>query len=112
LMWLGQTANLELHPWYSRTDPRPDATALPQTFSGSIEELEASVLNYPDFVVFDLDPYLYSGREPRGGEPLLHEAGFQSVRQAARWLREILDDLQLTSFIKTSGKSGVHIFVP
>ena len=35
-------------------------------FTGSEAALEQSVLNYPDFVVFDLDPYDYSGREARG----------------------------------------------
>jgi len=105
-------SNIELHCWYSRTDPRPDALGRPTVFSGSLEALEASVLHYPDFMVFDLDPYLYSGRESPRGEPLLHEAGFDAVRRATRWLKEVLDDLKLTSFLKTSGKSGVHILVP
>jgi bifunctional non-homologous end joining protein LigD len=112
LVWLGQISNIELHCWNSRTDPLPDAAERPKSFSDSVEALESSVLNYPDFMVFDLDPYLYSGRERSGGEPLLHEPGFDAVRHSARWLKEVLDDLRLTSFIKTSGKSGVHVFVP
>jgi bifunctional non-homologous end joining protein LigD len=70
------------------------------------------VLNYPDFMVFDLDPYLYSGEESPGGEPLLHTAGFERAREAAIWVREVLDSLGLQSFVKTSGKSGLHIVVP
>jgi bifunctional non-homologous end joining protein LigD len=112
LLWLGQIANLELHPWHSRRTSEPDARRLPHTFSGSIEELEASVLNYPDFMVFDLDPYLYSGREKRGGEPLLHREGFLKTCEAAFWLKDVLDQLELRAFVKTSGKSGLHIVVP
>jgi bifunctional non-homologous end joining protein LigD len=112
LIWLGQMANLELHTWYSRTNPEPDARALPRTFSGSVEALEASVLNYPDFMVFDLDPYLYAGHEPRGGQPAPHREGYARTCEAAHWLREVLDELRLPSFVKTSGKTGLHVFVP
>src|SRR5205814_5291576 len=86
LLWLGQIANLELHTWYSRTAPEPDAQDLPRTFGGSVEALEASVLNFPDFIVFDLDPYLYSGQEEPSGEPSLHREGFVKTCQAASWL--------------------------
>jgi bifunctional non-homologous end joining protein LigD len=112
LLWLAQIANLELHAWYSRLDNEPDAIGLPQTFGGSVEAFEASVLNYPDFMVFDLDPYLYSGREPPRGQPEPFRESFLSTCQVAGWLKEVLDDLNLPSFVKTSGKTGVHIFVP
>ncbi len=112
LLWLAQMANLELHTWYSRTNPAPDAVGLPRTFDGSLQALEGSVLNYPDFMVFDLDPYLYSGAERPGAEPMLHSEGFARARTAATWLKAVLDELGLTSFVKTSGKTGLHIFVP
>ncbi len=112
LIWLAQIANIELHTWYSRTDPEPDARGLPRTFGGSVEAFEASVLNYPDFMVFDLDPYLYSGLEPGGGQPELHKTGFERTCQAALWLKDVLDGLRVRSFVKTSGKTGVHVFVP
>ena len=35
-------------------------------YASSLEALEASVLNYPDYVVFDIDPYIYSGKEAQG----------------------------------------------
>jgi bifunctional non-homologous end joining protein LigD len=112
LVWLAQIANIELHTWYSRTENEPDAGGLPHSFSGSVEAFEASVLNYPDFMVFDLDPYLYSGREAPRSQPELHQEGFERTAQAARWLKEVLDELQLPSFVKTSGKTGLHVFVP
>src|SRR5262249_16114431 len=84
----------------------------PTTFAGSIENMQASVLNYPDFVVFDLDPYLYSGREGRGEEPELHPEGFAATSQAALWLKDMLDSLGLTSFVKTTRKTGLRIYVP
>src|SRR5207248_2433283 len=65
-----------------------------------------------DFVVFDLDPYLYSGKEARGAEPELHAEGFAATSQVALWLKEMLDGLGLTGFVKTTGKTGLHIYVP
>jgi bifunctional non-homologous end joining protein LigD len=112
LIWLAQIANIELHTWYSRRTNEPDAHGLPHSFGGSVEAFEASVLNFPDFMVFDLDPYLYSGREQHGAQPELHAAGFELTRQAARWLKDVLDELRLPSFVKTSGKTGLHVFVP
>ena len=112
LLWLGQMASLELHAWYSRTDPEPDATARGRRFTGSEAELERSVLNYPDFVVFDLDPYDYSGREARGAEPELHRRAFNRTRRLALQVREQLERLGLTTYVKTSGRTGLHLYLP
>ena len=112
LVWLAQLADIELHPWSSRIVGEPDAAHLPGTFHGSREVLENSALNYPDFIVFDLDPYIYSGREKTGDEPELNRAAFASTRTVALALRQILDQLSLSSFVKTSGKTGLHIYVP
>lgn len=51
----------------------------------------------PDQMVFDLDP---SG------------ADFAEVKKTAGVLHRILGDLGIPSFLKTSGSSGLHIFVP
>ena len=112
LLWLGQLADIELHTWYSRVNPAGDAEGLPTTFAGSIENMQQSVLNYPDFVVFDLDPYLYSGKEARGEEPELHPEGFAATCQVALWLKEMLDGIGLRSFVKTTGRTGLHIYAP
>ena len=52
------------------------------TFTGSEAALERSILNYPDFIVFDLDPYVYSGREAEGEEPELHRRAFPRTRRS------------------------------
>jgi bifunctional non-homologous end joining protein LigD len=49
----------------------------------------------PDTLLFDLDP---------GDDD-------QSVHRAAQWTREVLDELGLTSRVKTSGKRGLHVVV-
>ena len=54
-------------------------------------------LYYPDICVFDLDP----SREDAA-----------AVRGAALGLRNLLDELGLPSWIKTSGSKGYHIVVP
>ena len=51
----------------------------------------------PDLCVFDLDP---SGDEP------------DVLRTAALRLRDLLGELELTSWLKTSGSKGFHIVVP
>ena len=51
----------------------------------------------PDQMIFDLDPT---------------EDDFETVRQAAWWMRELLDSLKLTSYVKTTGSRGLHVVVP
>ena len=112
LLWLGQIAALELHPWYSRVSPDPDGYHLGSEFAGSEAAIDTSLLNYPDFVVFDLDPYIYSGKEAKGEEPELNRPAYEKTCQVAYWLRDSLNQLGLTPFVKTSGRTGLHIFVP
>jgi bifunctional non-homologous end joining protein LigD len=112
LLYLGQMAGLELHAWFSRVNPEPDAKGRSRRFTGSEAALERSILNYPDFVVFDLDPYLYSGREGKGAEPELHRRAFNRVRRLALRIREVLDATGLTTFVKTSGRTGLHLYLP
>jgi bifunctional non-homologous end joining protein LigD len=111
-LWFAQIAVLEFHTMHSRISPGPDAQDIPITFAGSAANIKSSLLNYPDFLVLDLDPYLYSGRENKGEEPELHRAGFQKTCEVALVLRKNLEDVGLDSFVKTSGKTGLHIFVP
>ncbi|MEO7454412.1 MAG: DNA ligase D [Fimbriimonadales bacterium] len=112
LLWLGQLADLELHPWTSRTEPNPDAIGKPTIYTGSEEQIQESILNYPDYMLFDIDPYIYSGKESKGAEPEYNKKAFDKGREIAFKVKELLDSLGLKSFIKTSGKTGLHIYVP
>ena len=112
LLWLAQLADIELHPWMSRTVRQPDALDLTTDFTGSKDEIEGSTLNYPDFIVFDLDPYIYSGKEKAGDEPELNRKAFRKTCEVALDLKDILDQLSVSSFVKTSGKTGLHVYVP
>jgi len=55
-------------------------------------------LEYADYTIIDLDP------GPR--------ANFERVVQAARWAKEVIDGFGLHAAIKTSGSTGLHIYLP
>jgi bifunctional non-homologous end joining protein LigD len=112
LLWLAQIADLELHTSHTRNNPEPEGSQLSRNYTGNVKNLEHSLLNYPDYLVFDLDPYSYSGKEKKGEEPELHEKGFKQACDLAFWLKELLDSLKIESFIKTSGRTGLHIYIP
>jgi bifunctional non-homologous end joining protein LigD len=112
LLWLGQVGTLEFHVWHSRAAPGPDAKDAGTDYSSSLAALKNSVLNRPDYVVFDIDPYIYSGKEAKGAEPELNARAFDKGREVAFWLKELLDSMQFRSIVKTSGKTGLHVFVP
>ena len=53
--------------------------------------------NHPDRLIFDLDP---------------PDDDFGKVQKAARSLKSLLDELQLSSFVQTTGSRGLHVVVP
>ena len=112
LLWLGQNGTLEFHVMHSRANVEADGTDLGADYASSREALEHSALNYPDFLVFDIDPYIYSGKEAKGEEPQLNEKGFAAGKKVAFWLRALLKEMGLRAIVKTSGKTGLHVFVP
>ena len=112
LLWLGQSGTLEFHVWHSRARPGADAPGLGTDYSSSTAALERSLLNYPDYLVFDLDPYIYSGQEAAGAEPEYSAAAFDKGKETAFHLREVLQAMGLAPLVKTSGKTGLHVFVP
>jgi bifunctional non-homologous end joining protein LigD len=109
LLWLANLGCIELHPWYSRV---ADYEACLKG-SNALDE-ENCGLNHPDFVVFDLDPYIYSGSETSADqEPEYNRTAFMKTVEVAQLLKsEIFDKLKIKSYIKTTGKTGIHIFVP
>jgi bifunctional non-homologous end joining protein LigD len=52
---------------------------------------------YPDWSVIDLDP---------------GEISFEKVIETAQAVRQVLDSLQIPSYPKTSGSTGIHIYIP
>ena len=55
-------------------------------------------LDNPDYAVFDLDP--------------MEKYGMDEVRQVALGIRDLLRKLNLVGCVKTSGSTGLQIFVP
>jgi bifunctional non-homologous end joining protein LigD len=86
LQWLANLAALTMHGW--------SAHVTPQATSRAAIDHE---LGQPDYVVLDLDP---------GDGPWSH------LVDVARHVHALLDALKLRSFVKTSGKRGVHVLVP
>ncbi len=54
--------------------------------------------HHPDEIVFDLDPP--------------DDQSFELVRQVARILHDLLDELGVPAFVKTTGAKGLHVVVP
>ena len=106
LLWIANLGCIEMHPWYSRVINSESCKN-----SDELDEDKCG-LSFPDFVIFDLDPYIYSGNENRGEEPGYNVKGFKSVVEVAFSLKELFDELKIISYVKTSGKTGLHIFVP
>ncbi len=63
------------------------------TWSSRINDVER-----PDYLLIDLDP--------RGGDPWSH------VRTIALVVKDVMDELGLLSWPKTSGSTGIHILAP
>ncbi|MEO5902644.1 MAG: hypothetical protein ABIQ55_01385, partial [Gemmatimonadaceae bacterium] len=55
-------------------------------------------LDHADYSIIDLDP------GPR--------APFSRVREVAKWALEVMEDLGLRGALKTSGSTGMHIYMP
>jgi bifunctional non-homologous end joining protein LigD len=75
LIYIANTGAITQNPWMSRL---PD-------------------LDYPDYIVFDLDPV---------------EAPYSTVQHVALTLKSVLDELGLRAYPKTSGASGIHVHLP
>jgi bifunctional non-homologous end joining protein LigD len=112
LLWLAQSGTLEYHVWHSRARRGRDAPRAGIDYATSLASLEASILNFPDYVVFDIDPYIYSGKERAGEEPELNTIAFEKGKEVAFRVRELLRTMALDAIVKTSGKTGLHVFVP
>ncbi len=59
---------------------------------------KANRLNNPDIMIFDLDPD--------------EKMKIKRLREGVKYLKELLDQLNLKSYLKTSGGKGYHVVVP
>lgn len=107
LLWLGQVGTVEIHPWYSRIDPGN----LPSQFD-TREGLEESALDYPDFIVLDLDPNIKLSAKSRGAARTFDPEAWAKVVGVAQGLRDILRAAELDCWVKSSGRTGLHVYVP
>jgi len=57
----------------------------------------ADDLEHPDLLLVDLDP---------------SSDDFDDVRQAARWTRDVLDELDLAAYLQVTGSRGIHVVTP
>lgn len=58
----------------------------------------ADDLDHPDYLVLDLDPS--------------KKNNFEDVIETAQAVKDVLDSAKLSGFPKTSGKTGMHIYIP
>lgn len=75
LVYIVNLGSLEINPWSSRINS----------------------LDYPDYMVIDLDPL---------------ECPFRYVIDSALAIHEILQFVDVPHYVKTSGATGLHLFVP
>lgn len=75
LLYLTQLGCIDQNPWMSRIQS----------------------LDYPDYILIDLDP---------------QECSFELIIEAAQLVKEVLDEIGLKGYPKTTGGDGLHIFVP
>ncbi len=112
LLWRGHMGTLEFNVWHSRVRRGPDASDSGTDFTTSLAALQRSVIEYPDYIVFDIDPFIYTGSETRRKQPAFSAPAFDKARQVAVWLNALLDKMSLGSRVKTSGKTGLHVVAP
>jgi len=90
LLWFCQQGVMEQHVWLSRITTEDPGTR-------------------PDFMVFDLDLHF---EDEKKDMRLYRRDAFLRVSEAATWLKEALDSVSLIPYLKTSGRNGLHVFVP
>jgi len=90
-----------VHTWYSRINPAPDISKTKSDINNTL------IIRLHRF---DLDPYFIPGRKNRD-EPELNKRALKPSASGAL-AEELLDELTLNAYVKTSGKTGLHIYVP
>ncbi|MFL6487462.1 MAG: DNA ligase D [Nitrososphaera sp.] len=110
LLWLANLGCIEMHPMLSSV----------MDYNICRESRDPNDvgcgLNIPDFVVIDLDPYLHAitqkKQEKQSESQQDSIQAFKAAVEVGLELKEIMDELHLRSYVKTSGKTGLHVFIP
>lgn len=76
LIWCGNRASIEIHPWHSTI----------------------SRIDSPDYGIIDLDP--------------MEKTDFEDCLEIAFKIKEILDGLGVKGYPKTSGSTGLQVYIP
>ena len=82
LLYMVDWGCVDINPWASRVQ-KPDE---------------------PDYIWLDLDPTV-SGRKTE-------DKGFEMAVEVTLAVKEVLDSHSLKGYVKTSGKTGMHIYIP
>ena len=82
LLWVINLGCIDLNQWYAKCDD----------------------WDRPDYLHFDLDPVKESKCHK--------ETSFAKVREVALMVNEALESIGMTSYPKTTGSRGIHIYVP
>ena len=100
---------LRIEPIYSEHRGEPirfvvaddRATLLFLTNLGCIDQnpwmSRVETLDYPDYILIDLDP---------------QECPFEKILDAMAMVKDVLDEIGLAGYPKTTGGDGMHVFVP
>jgi bifunctional non-homologous end joining protein LigD len=117
LLWLANLGCIEMHPWISSIkDYEACSQGINQTNPLTVNQDECGLV-FPDFIVFDLDSYIHSESEQQIIRNSMTESeyntrGFKEIIMMAFQIKDLLDELKIKSYVKTSGKAGLHIYVP
>jgi bifunctional non-homologous end joining protein LigD len=118
LLFLGQNGILEYHVTPARiekdADIPDDIEIEAETGNGPliVDTTGGWLLNYPDYLVFDLDLHDHSGKTEKNKPKESNKRDFGRACEVACVLRTVLEQLNVTPLVKLSGKGGIHVYAP
>jgi bifunctional non-homologous end joining protein LigD len=89
LVWMIDLGCVDINAWASRTTD----------------------IEHPDYLWLDLDPTIADHLKGKALDDA-EEKGFRNAVTIAKACKSVLDKYKLKGFVKTSGQSGLHVYVP